>query len=73
MNVGKYPLPAGQSIIIKGSENKKNKKCEQIKKENEQRKKNRLAVGLVHEGLPQLGTEICYLYKHTGQARFTQA
>jgi uncharacterized membrane protein YedE/YeeE len=34
MHVGKYPLPAGQSIIIKRSENKKNKKYEQIKQED---------------------------------------
>jgi hypothetical protein len=66
MNVSKYPLPAGQSIIIKRSENEKNKKYEQIKKEYEQRKRKRLAVGLIHEGLPQLGTEIRFSYKHTG-------
>ena len=72
MNVSKYPLPAGQSIIIQRSTNKKNKKYEPIKKENEQRKKNGLAVGLIHGGLPQLGTEIRSSYKHTGKARFTQ-
>jgi hypothetical protein len=66
MHVGKYPLPAGQSIIIKRSENKKNKKYEQIKQEDKQRKKNRLAVGLIHEGLPQFGTEIRSSYKHIG-------
>jgi hypothetical protein len=66
MNVSEYPLPAGQSIIIQRSENKKNKKYEPIEKENEQRKNNRLAVGLIHEGLPQLGTEIRSSYKHAG-------